>query len=293
MLKLILSIIILSTVLFPFFTISEAETPEKILVFTSILPQKYFVDRIGGNFVDVKVMVGPGRSPATYEPTPKKISELSKANIYFSVGVPFENVWIKKIEGANPDLKMVDTLKGITLRTMESHKHGHHDHGGLKDPHIWLSPSLVKVQAGTISNALCEVSPSHREYFMKNLELFQRDLDKLIVDIDKLLKPLKRRQIMLFHPVLGYFCDEFNFEQISIEVEGKEPGAKTLGEIIEKARANRIRTIFVQQQFSQVTAKRVAESVGAEAIIFDPLAYEYDSNMLYIARLIERACRGD
>jgi zinc transport system substrate-binding protein len=273
-----------------------AQTPDKIKVFVSILPQQYFVDRIGGSLVDSFVMVGPGQNPHTFEPTPKKMAELSEAQIYFRIGISFENIWIDRIQSANPKLKIIDTRKDIKLRAMEGHhhheeqgEHDEHEEGNL-DPHIWMSPTLVKIQAETICNALSEIAPTQKDVFKTNLDTFKRDLDKTIVDITVILKPLKKRSIMLFHPSLGYFCDEFNLVQIPIEVEGKEPSAKSLSEIIDKAKENGIKTIFVQQQFSKVTAERIAESVGAKLVYFDHLAYDYINNIKEIANSIYKAC---
>ncbi|MBU1626922.1 zinc ABC transporter substrate-binding protein, partial [bacterium] len=183
---------------------SEAQTQDKIKVFVSILPQQYFVDRIGGNLVETHVMVGPRQNPHTYEPTPKKIAELSMAKLYFRIGISFENIWIERIQGANPSMKIIDTREGIKLRSSENHHKGDHEEG-LKDPHIWMSPSLVKIQAKTIYNALSELSPVNDVDFKKNLDNFQGELDKVKNEITLMLNPLKKREIMLFHPSLGYF----------------------------------------------------------------------------------------
>jgi len=269
--------------------IANTDSPDKIKVFVSILPQKYFVERIGGDLVDVLVMVEPGKSPATYDPTPKKMSKLSKTNLYFSIGVAFENIWLDKIHSANPQMKIIDTRKGIKLRTMV-HPHNHEKAKGMKDPHIWLSPTLVKRQAETIYLALAEAMPEHEGILKKNLEDFARDLDKVKTEIHEILKPIKKRKIMLFHPSLGYFCDEFGFTQIPIETEGKEPCAKSLHKIILTAEKEGINTILVQKQFSITTAKNIAESVGAKLEFFDPLAYDYLDNLIQIAKTIKKAC---
>jgi zinc transport system substrate-binding protein len=140
----------------------------KIAVFVSILPQKYFVQQIGKNFVDVQVMVQPGASPATYEPKSRQMAAIAKTDLYFSIGVPFENVWLSKIAASNPKLSIVSTDHGIQKSVMADHfDHGRNaDHDktnrnnkrqqesekfqtnhGILDPHIWLSPPLVKIQA--------------------------------------------------------------------------------------------------------------------------------------------------
>ena len=137
----------------------------RLSVFVSIIPQKYFAQEIGGEFVDVSVMVQPGASPAVYEPKPAQMVALSRAKIYFAVGVPFEAVWLERIMAANSNLIIVHTEKGIQKRPMKSHHHQEeglailekrHDHQ-IKDPHIWLSPPLVMVLARNILDALCRI----------------------------------------------------------------------------------------------------------------------------------------
>ena len=96
---------------------------DRIPVFVSIVPQKYLVQQIGKDLVDVQAMVQPGANPATYEPKPKQMVELSKAKIYFAIGVPFENAWLEKIVAANPKMTVVHTDDGIEKLAMAAHHH--------------------------------------------------------------------------------------------------------------------------------------------------------------------------
>ena len=167
---------------------SEIGPSDRIKVFVSILPQVSFAERVGGERVDVCVMVGPGQSPATYEPRPKQMAELNKAKLYFRIGVPFEDVWMERISKANPNMKVIDTRRGIELLSMNAHhRHddeAHHHHGtGMKDPHIWLSPRLVKIQAQNMCTALIAEDFAHRSYYESNLTAFQADLDELDSEI--------------------------------------------------------------------------------------------------------------
>jgi len=133
---------------------STAFAADRVPVFVSIVPQKYFVQQIGKEWVDVQVMVLPGASPATYEPKPDQMAGLAKAKIYFAIGVPFEKVWLPKIAAANPAIKVVPTDQGIE-------KPGN-------DPHIWLSPPLVRIQARAIMTALKEADPGHANEYESN-----------------------------------------------------------------------------------------------------------------------------
>ena len=282
-------------------------------VFVSILPQAYFLERVGGDLVDVSVMVGPGHSPHTYEPGPKQMYELSQAKLYFRIGVDFEKVWMERISKINPNMKVVDTRHGIELLPMKAHhheeRHGlhgrhqekdqdeHHRHNGhgergsahhhrakgLKDPHIWLSLRLVKIQAETIFEALAAGDPAHRAYYLENLKALERDLDELDKEIAQSLKKAKTGKFMVFHPAWGYFARDYGLEQIPIEIEGKEPTAKDLIRIIQEAKEEGIGIIFVQKQFSKTSAETVARAIGGKVVHVDPLARDYLKNMKEIA----------
>ena len=264
---------------------------KRIKVFVSILPQAYFVERVGGERVDVSVLVGPGYSPATYEPTPRQMAELGKAKVYFRIGVPFENVWITRISRANPHMKVIDTRFGIGLVPMMTHHHGKSeqhpeddDHTrGLKDPHIWLSLRLVKVQAQNICRALVSEDPTQKAYYQDNLRAFHHDLDRLDAEIKKTLQNLKTRKFMAFHPAWGYFACDYGLEQIPVAVEGKEPSARALADLIKRARQEGIKVVFVQAQFSTRNAETVAQAIGGRIARIDPLAKDYLKNMRKIA----------
>jgi len=264
---------------------------EKINVFTSILPQKYFVERIGGERVNVSVLVGPGRSPAIYEPLPDQVVALSRADLFFTIGVSFENAFVPKIEKSMKSLKIVDTSAGIKKRFFESNGvHVHDGHGeGAVDPHIWMSVTLVKQQALNIFNALAERDPGGRDYYEKNYREFAADLDRTGRELKKALAPLKGETIFVFHPAFGYFTDEYGLKQAAIETGGKEPSPFELEAVIKKARAEKVKVIFVQAEFSQKSARAIAEAIGGAVVILNPLDPDYINNMLRIAYEIKKA----
>lgn len=286
----------------------------KFKVFVSILPQKYFVERIGGDLVDVSVMVGPGYGPTTYEPLPSQMIALAKTNVYFRIGVPFEKSRMHTINDVNPDMVIIDLRKGIHMRRMETfsdigenfashrenteeaphpgendHREDQHQHSAGYDPHIWLSPKLVKAQVQTIYQVLGELDPSNNERYRANLEAFVHELDQLSEDIALALKRLPTRKILVFHPALGYFADEFDLIQVPIEVEGKEPTPVHLAKIIDFARKENIRVIFAQSQFSTKSAMVVAKKIQGTVVLFDPLAENYCENLRSLAATIRES----
>jgi zinc transport system substrate-binding protein len=266
---------------------SRIASPLNVTV--SILPQKYFVERIGGEHVVVNVMVEPGASPATYEPKPEQLTALSEAAVYFSIGVPFEKAWLDKITSANEEMLMVDTAAGIERVPIDAHyKAGL---GGRpeseaegRDPHIWLSPELVKIQAQDVYDGLVELDPANEAEYKANLESFLADIDELIADIEKTLEGIKSRKFMVFHPAWGYFGDDFELEMIPIEVGGQEPSAAELAGLITTAKEEGIRVVFAQPEFSTRDAETIAKEIGGEVLLISPLAPDWLDNLRRVAK---------
>lgn len=248
-------------------------------VFVSILPQKYFVERVGGEQVVVSVMVGPGQSPATYEPTPRQMTALSRARLYFSIGVAFEDTWMKRIQAANPALRVVPMQRGVELLPLT----GPGGEPAGMDPHIWTSPLRVKIMAASIRDALIETDPAHRGDYESNYLAFSSELDALDLEIRTILASAKGKPFLVFHPSWGYFAKDYGLRQIPIEAEGKEPGAKALARVIDLGKREGVKVIFVQTQFSRRTAETVAAAIGARVVGVDPLAENYPQNLLRVA----------
>jgi zinc transport system substrate-binding protein len=280
----------------------------KIKTFVSILPAAYFVERVGGTNVEVSVLVGPGQDPHTFEPTPKLVAKLADAKVLFKMGFPFEETIIKKMGATFKNVEVVDLQKGIKLRTMteeesqaeeaehehehghgEAEEHEHHHEAGEMDQHTWLNPKLAKVQAKTIANTLIRIDPSHKAQYEKNLKKFQSDLDAVDQHLRKALAPLKGKTFFVFHPAFGYFGEAYGLKQIPVEIEGKEPTAKQLARLIDLAKEESVRVIFVEPQFSQKSANALARSIGGAVVPLDPLAHDYLKNLQEMAVSLDSA----
>jgi len=259
----------------------------------SILPQAYFLERVGGEGLAVEVLVGPGQSPHTYEPTPKQMASLGSADLYVRIGIPFEEALARKVASLAPNLMVVEGWQGIELQPMAEADHGHpvgdHDHGRL-DPHFWLDPLLVKVHAATVCEALCRLDPQRAPEFRANLAALQADLDALHARLQARLAAVAGRTMYVFHPAYGYLAHRYGLEQVAVQVEGKEPSARQTAELVERARAAGVSALFVQPQFSSRAAEVIAEAVGAELVPLDPLARDYIANMDRMAELVAAGC---
>lgn len=268
----------------------------KLSVFVSVLPQAYFLERIGGDHVDIELLVGEGQSPATYEPTPKQMAKLATAKAFFCIGVPVERGVLRKIGQSHKNLLIVETQKGITYRYLDAHHHDHskaHATEGNKmpDPHIWMDPKLVKIQARNIYDALSRLDPVHQQEYAANLQAFQMDMDLVDARIARSLAPLKGRKMYVFHPAFGYLADAYGLIQVPIEIEGKEPSAKQLAKLIGQAKQDGVKVIFVQPQFSARSAKTVAKAIGGAVVPINPLSRDYISNLDRIVSSVDEGLR--
>ena len=282
--RLISILIILLSLLFGACQAQPAQS-EKPQVFVSIPPQKYFVERIAGDTVDVQIMVEPGAEPHTYEPKPAQMTALAGADLYFSIGDSFEDTWLARIEDTNPDLVIIDTAEDITKRHLEEHHHdGEEEHtdeeeeGGL-DPHIWLSLRLVAVQAQHIFDALLALNPEMESTYTANLNAFISDINTMDEKFTVSFENVNRRSFMVYHPSWGYFADDYGLEQISVEIGGTEPSPSELATIIEEAKAHDIHIIFAQPEFNTRFANSIAEQIDGQVLLISPLEENWMENM--------------
>ncbi len=267
--------------------VEPAAGTNKLSVWVGIMPQAYFVERIGGEFVDIDVLIGPGQSHEMYDPTPRDIAQLSRSDVYFEVGLPFERRLVEKIAAMNPRFNPVNTNEGIILRQSESgdtHAAAGSDEG--PDPHTWLDPTLVKIEARHICDALKRLDSAHAMAFESNYTVFANDLDRADSTIATILAPFAGSVIYVYHPAFGYFTDRYHLRQVAVELEGKEPGAERLGVLIAQARQDKAGTIFAQREYSAKTAEAVAREIGARVVVLDPMARDYLNNLTQMATTI-------
>jgi len=287
--------------------IASVSAADRIPVFVSIAPQAYFVQQIGKDLVDVQILVEPGADPHTYEPKPQQMVALSKAKLYFAVGIEFEKARLGKISAMNPNLRIVHTDSDIRKRPMAIHDgHGHgesahpsdaehdhergHDHGpGNLDPHIWLSPPLVMLQARSMLTALQAVDPAHGSIYESNYRAFIMQLVDLDAQLRSTFDRFKGAPFMVFHPSWGTFAHTYGLRQVPIEIEGKRPKPAQLKELIEHARSDGIKVVFVQPQFSTKSAEQISKAIDGRVAVVDPLALDWATNLQKAAEELKHA----
>ena len=259
-----------------------------IRAFVSIPPEAYIIQRIGGDEVQVEALTKPWQSPETFDISPEQMIALSKADLYFTLDLPFEQALTEKLKKQHPKIKIVSLRQGIPLRKLEeAHNHEGHHHSPLEwDPHIWLNPKLVVIQCTTILDALIEQKPTAKTLFENNAALLIQELEALHRSLQTMLEPVRGKPFFVYHPAFGYFADAYGLKQVSIEYDGKSPSLKRLESLQTEAQQKNVRTLFIQPEFEQAQAKQLAKNLGAELVTLDPLAYNYLENIYAIAENI-------
>jgi len=258
---------------------SNGSSDGKIGVVVTVGPQEEFVKRVGGDRVNVTVMVPPGADPHTYEPLPSQMKQVQDAQIYFQVGsgIEFELTWMDKLTSMNSQMKVVNTSAGIQLipNTAEAEEGS--------DPHVWVSPRNAKIMVENIYQTLVHEDPQNKDYYTKNRDEYLKELDDLDKNITQTMSGKNNTKIMVYHPAWAYFCKDYNLQQISIESQGKEPTPQGISNLVDQARKDNIKVIFVSPQFSTSNAQVIANEIGGKVVIADDLSENYLENMKKVA----------
>lgn len=275
-------------------------------IFVSIPPVKYFVERISGGEFEVVSLLKQGDDPHTFEPRPKQMVDLSRARLFFTIGLDLERSLLSKIIAMNKDLKVLPLDEGIEKIAMkerdqlsedhheDAHHQGHYQHEALSahtfpDPHIWNSPILVEQIALEITRSFVDLFPEKEDRWRENCLVFEKEVRALHEEIKDLFKDKKEVPFIVFHPSWGYFARDYGLVQIPVEIEGKEPKPADLKRLMEIAMEKDVNTIFVSPQFSSRSATILAGQIGADIMVIDPLAEDWINNMSQVAHSLARS----
>lgn len=269
---------------------SGPKTSDKPTIAVTIVPQKYFVEKLAGNLVHVDVLVPPGASPELYALMPSQMTGLSNSVAWLGLGrIGFEEGWVDKICKSNPKLKYYDTSVQADWIAGEEEVHGDHVHLHGIDPHIWSAPDEVKKIVNESYKALLELLPEQQETLTKNYEKFQAEIDSLDQELRTKFDQLPSKKFLIFHPALTYLARQYGLEQIAMELDGKEPSPKHLKELAEMAKNENIKAIFVQKEFNMENARQMANEIGGQVIQIDPLGEDWAAQLRDIADKMQAA----
>ena len=260
---------------------------EPIKVTAGIAPAQFLVERIGGENVSAQALVRSGQSPHTFEPSPRQITDLANSRLFLNVGIPFEKELAKRIASGFPNVQVVDLRKN--LRLIQMTEQDEHDHGGDIDPHTWLDPRNMIIMARTIAETLSSIDPENAANYQENLSQLTKEIEALDQELQSKLKPYAGRTFYVFHPAFGYFADRYNLKQKAVELGGKEPSARHLAAVIDQAKADNVRVIIAQPQFSTQAAQALAKAISGAVVKVDNLEKDYPKMMRLLGDAVSKA----
>jgi zinc transport system substrate-binding protein len=276
------------------FSCERERSSHRPRVVAGIMPQKYLLERLGGEYLDISVLVQPGESPHTFIITPRQADSLISAGAFFVSGLEFEDILLTKLRSQLQGVLIVNTARDIPLRTFrrpggeQAVNVGTHDHG-ITDPHTWLNPLFFITQARAMRDALCELDPQHASAYKQNFKILADELRDLDKRIRVLLEPVRGRVLLVFHPAFGYFADAYGLVQEAVEAEGKAAGSWDMEKTIEFIKNNNIRVLFTQPQDPGSHVSALADALKLQVVVLDPLVFDYEKNLLAMADKIKQA----
>jgi zinc transport system substrate-binding protein len=268
----------------------------RLPVFVGIPPLAYLVEQIGGDHVKADVLVQPGQDPHTFVPTPQQVVALGRAAIFFKIDMPFEEVILEKVREGNRQLAIVDATRGIKKLPLENPccgeaEHDHEAHADQWDPHVWLSPPLLKTMAGNVAAELCRADPAHKEEYERNLAAMLRRLDVVHDRVARQLAPYRGRVFYVFHPGFAYFADAYGLKEAPVQFEGQKPSLRQLRELIQRAKRDKVTTVFIQPEFDPQSVRVIADAIHGQVVSLNGLGKDVVADIEDIAGKIEKAMR--
>lgn len=272
---------------------NSVDQSDKRIISVSILPQKYFVESLLGEGFEVNVLIPPGTSPASYDPTPKQLKDLNQSEFYLKMGyLGFELAWMESIKKNHKDLNIVNLSSGINL-IMGEEDHGDledegagegesldhdHDHSGV-DPHIWMSPKSALWIAENTANALIRFDPACKDLIRNKLDSLKVVIAQLDKEMEAVCNQMSNKKFIIYHPALTYLARDYGLEQIAMEFEGKDPSAAHIKKLIDRAKNEHITVVFIQKEFDKENAKQISKDINGKLIQIDPLAENWEAQM--------------
>lgn len=258
---------------------SPAKPDEKTLS-VSIEPQKYLLEKIVGDKYSVNVAIPSGSNPETYDPSPSQMVNIGKSQLYFKIGnMGFENTWLQNIANNNSHMSIVDCSIGIeTIHDDHGHAHG--------DPHIWSSPQTALIMSKNMYNAMITLDPKHKDQYLTRFAELEKTIQQTDSIIQSYIADAPSKSFIIFHPALSYFAEQYGLKQLSIEIEGKAPTPQQMAQIIKQAKNENVKVVFIQEEYDMKNAEPIAKETGAKLVSINPLAYEWNEELIKIAKAI-------
>ncbi len=250
-----------------------------LTIAVSIMPEVKFVQEVVGDKAKIFCVIPEGGSPASYAPSPKALIALREASLYFTIGVASEKL---NIMGQLPK-----SIKIVPLHEAVAKVYPDLMLGEGRDPHIWLSPKRVMVIVQKIAEEVSALDPENKAEYAQNAQRYMEKLQEIDKEIRQIFAHSSQKNFMAFHPAFAYFADEYGLTMYTLEKYGKEASAKYLQECIDIAKENGVRAIFYQKEIASRQVEAFAREIGGRAVMLNPLAKNYDENLLIIAKTMQ------
>jgi zinc transport system substrate-binding protein len=276
-----------------FVACNSAKTEDVKILSVTIEPQKYFLEQLVGDKFKVNCVVPKGSNPESFDLAPSQMISISKSAAYFKVGLlGIENTWIKNIGEANPNIRFIDCSEGINpILEHECHHEGHdhshhHGHAGGVDPHTWSSPASAKMMVENMYKAVLAIDSLNESYYKENYIKVINEINTTDSIIRQYIDNAPAKSFIIFHPALSYFSQEYGLEQLTIEYEGKNPSPSQLKQLVDKAKSDGVKAVFIQQEFDPKNTETVANEIGVKPIPINLLSYNWSDEMIKVAKAI-------
>lgn len=266
----------------------KASAPNRIS--TTIAPVADLIERLGGEELEVHVLLPQGNTPESYEPTPQDLIALGESTSYLYVGnLGFETAWLDRVAELYPGLRLVRLDEGLEHSLCSSD--GHHSSGHIHDPHYWMSFGGIKIMARNVARALKDAQPELTHRVDSATRALEHQLDSLLGTRKEGdgAPGQQQRAFVIYHPSLSYYAEETGTRQLVIEQDGKEPSAAQISQLIDEAKRLGVRYVFVQQEFNPRLTESIAREIGAETIVIHPLSGDWLAELGRIHRLLTGA----
>lgn len=263
-----------------FFALWATARAARPVVAVTIPPQRWLVRELAGELVEPLVVVPADQDPHAFEPTASRLAALSKAELWLTIGLPFEATVRTRLAAISPSMKVVSIGTGLAG-----------DDGG-RDPHVWLAPSLMAALATNACAALEALLPGSKGDFRAGLARVTGKIASLDSQIRKTLSGRPGRVLWAQHPSWGHFARAYGLEQRSLERNGAEPTPRQLARLSDDAAREGVTVLFSDPRHDPRLAEIVARQIGARVVPVDPLAENWDENLLSVARKLAETDPG-
>lgn len=259
----------------------------KPVISVSIEPQRWLLEQIVGDRMEVKTLMANGGNPETYEPSFSHLANICRSLAFFQVGnLGFETAIIEKVRANNPAMPIFCVTDSVRL--IHEHDCGNHSHGAV-DPHTWSSAVNAKVMAANMLRGMIEIDSVHSEEYINNFIALSDRLDSLDLRLREILP--EGAAFIVWHPSLSYFARDYGLHQIALGAEGREPSVADLRRLLGRAASSDACVFLIQRDFDRNQADALVAGLGGHIKVaeFSPLSYDFDNQLISIAESIASA----